>query len=241
MPEAILAHPSIQRLKRVARALGSLAEDVVFVGGSITPLLQTEPPFDEARPTKDVDGVIASTAYSDLGPLHEALRERGFHQTPDDTGAHIHRWTSPEGDAFDLMPAGAHPGGSGQTWDRIALETRVSADLRDGVVISHASAAAFLALKWAAHNDRGAGDPYASHDLEDIIALVASRATLGAEIRQSEPGLREFVVRQTIRLLEDDEVGDILAGHLNNTQDPNRISQVVLGRLGEMRSMADTS
>ena len=239
VPEQVLGHPAIQRLKRIAQALGELNSLVVFIGGAISPLLQTEPPFDEPRPTKDVDGVIASTKYSDLGPLHDALRAHGFRQMPGET-KHIHRWYSSTDDVFDLVPAGAHPGGSGQVWDRLALDTCVQADLGDGIVIRHASAPAFLGLKWAAYADRGAQDPFGSHDLEDIVALVASRATVAAEVYASPAGLRAFVVEQTLALLNDARLEDLLAGHLNNAQDPVASIDVVrsrlvrIGRLGEL-------
>lgn len=234
--DEILGHPSIQRLKRVARALEGLAEDVVFIGGSIAPLLQIEPLFDEVRPTRDVDGLVASTTYSDIERLNDVLHARGFGQTLGDT-AHIHRWVSPDGDVLDLVPAGTHLGGSGQVWDRIALECSVAADLGDAVLVHHASAPAFLGLKWAAHIDRGAGDSYASHDLEDIIALVASRATIVSEIRESTSELKCFLSVQATKLLEDNGRDDILAGHLNNAQDPRWAWQLVLRRLEEIRAV----
>ncbi|MCU0381989.1 MAG: hypothetical protein MUE58_12445, partial [Chitinophagaceae bacterium] len=75
-------------------------------------------------------------------------------------------------DWLDLVPSWSHPGGSGQEWDRFALQSSVSADLGDGVMVRHASAPAFLALKWAAYGDRGVTDPFASHDLEDIPGAI---------------------------------------------------------------------
>ena len=149
----VLSHPSVKRLKRVAEALGDLAPRIVFIGGSIAPLLQTVPPFDEARPTKDVDGVVATAAYSEIDVLHAALRARGFRQPPSES-AHVHRWRSPHDDPLDLVPAGSHLGGSGQLWDQIALDAPTSADLGDGVIIRHAGGPTFLALKWAAYADR---------------------------------------------------------------------------------------
>jgi hypothetical protein len=237
LPAGVADHPSIQRLKRVARSLGGMTEDVVFIGGSIAPLLQAEPPFDEARPTKDVDGVVATTSYADIGPLHQALQIHGFRRTPGD-GTHMHRWTSPDGDFLDLVPAGAHPGGSGQAWDRIALENSERMDLGDTVVIRHASAAAFLGLKWAAYHDRGVADPYSSHDLEDILALVASRPRIVSEIREAKAELKAFIVAQTASLLDDHRREDILAGHLNNAQDPRGTAQLVLERLERIRAQA---
>ena len=104
-------HPSVQRIVRVATALGDLARDVVFIGGSIAPLLHVDPLFPRPRPTRDVDAVTASRTYTDLGRFHERLRTRGFCQDPTGTH-HVHRWVSPDHDLLDLVPAGAHLGGS---------------------------------------------------------------------------------------------------------------------------------
>jgi hypothetical protein len=237
MAEEAPRHPSIVRLKRVALALGPLLERVVFIGGAIAPLLQTDPPFEEARPTKDVDGMIASTKYAEIGPLHDALRDQGFTQVLGET-PHLHRWTSPDGDWFDLVPSGAHSGGSGQEWDRIALESSVAAELGDGVTVRHASGPAFLGLKWAAYLDRGIGDPFASHDLEDILALVASRATVVDELTVCSGRLREFVVARTAELLDDPRLPDLLAGHLNSAEDPAATTRLVLRRLEAVRALA---
>jgi hypothetical protein len=57
----------------VARALGDLRERVVFVGGAIVPIPQTDPPFREARITSDVDAIIATvsdTAAQHVQPQH---------------------------------------------------------------------------------------------------------------------------------------------------------------------------
>lgn len=233
---AALASPSVQRLTRVALALGDLVADVVFIGGAIAPLLQVRPPFAEARPTRDVDGVVASARYADLARLGDALRQRGFRQDPGDT-AHLHRWRSPVGDALDLVPAGSHPGGSGQVWDRFALDHPVSLDLGDGLTIRHAGAPAFLALKWAAFTDRGRADPFASHDLEDILALLASRDTIVREVDGAPAELRGFVIASTAALLGDDGISDLLAGHLNNAQDPVETIRQVRARLGDLASL----
>jgi len=135
---------------------------------------------------------------------------------------------------LDLVPAGHHLGGSGQLWDQVALDSAATADLGDGVIIRHAGGPAFLALKWAAYADRGAGDPYASHDLEDILALVASRPAIVAEVGASASGLRHFVGAASAALLEDTRIGDILAGHLNNAQDPLGATGLVFVRLREI-------
>lgn len=237
MKGELLHHPSVQRIRRVAVALGELAGEVVFIGGAIAPLLQDDPPFEEARPTRDVDAVTASTSYAEVGVLHEALRRRGFSQRPGEA-AHLHRWWSGDGDAFDLVPCGEHAGGSGQEWDRLALEGSLTVDLGGGVVVRIASAPAFLALKWAAFRDRGIRDPGGSHDLEDILALIASRPTIVREVAGAAGRVRGAVAGGAAAFLRYDTLADLLAGHLNNAQDPVVITAMVRGRLEAMRALS---
>lgn len=212
-------HPSVEAMARLAVALRDLSEQVVFIGGAIAPLLQTDPPFDAPRPTKDVDAVIASANYGTMNSVHERLGTLGFRQDPARTD-HLHRWRSPEGDILDLVPAGEHPGASGQPWDRLAIDTSVEADLGGGRVIRHASAPMFLALKLSAYADRGAADPFGSHDLEDIIALLAARPGIAEEVRRAPVEAGEFIRGALSRLAARPDFEDLIAGCLNNTPDP---------------------
>ena len=104
-----------------------------------------------------------------------------------DTSRHTHRWTTPTGILFDLVPAGTHLGGSGSPLDQVAVDTAVAIALHTSngaaMVIRHADAPTFLALKWAAFEDRGGGDLLGSHDVEDILA---SEDTLGEVLQAAE-------------------------------------------------------
>jgi predicted nucleotidyltransferase len=175
--------------------------------------------------TSDVDGVVASQRYGDLDALAARLRARGFRQDPH--AAHLHRWTSPSGIPVDLVPAGAHPGGSGHPWDAVALDTSRRATLGGDVVIRHASAPAFLAQKWAAHHDRGREHPLDSHDLEDVLALLASRPGIADEVAAAPPEVRAYLAAEARSFLADPDAADLLAAHLNNAQDPAATMGVV--------------
>ena len=211
--------PAIDRVAAVAADLGELATRVVFIGGAIAPLLQTDPPFPRARVTSDVDGVIASSTYAESEGLNRKLATRGFRQAIGDA-KHVHRWIGPSGIPFDLVPAGEHLGGSGNPWDLIAIETAVGATIGAGITIRHVSASAFLAQKWAAHHDRGRADPLGSHDLEDILALMASRPSIVEEVAAAPAALRTYVAEQAKSFLADGNAEDLLAAHLNGAQDP---------------------
>lgn len=227
--------PSLDRVAAVARALGDLAGDVVFIGGAIAPLLEIDPPFREARITSDVDAVTASHTYADTEALRVRLEARGFRQDPKDR-KHVHRWRDPSGIPFDLVPAGEHFGGIGNPWDAIGIASAVEATLAGGVKIRHVTAPAFLAQKWSAHHDRGRDDPLASHDLEDVLALLASRPTITEEVAAAPPALGEYVGQQARAFLDSRDAEDLLAAHLNNAQDPAATIAAVrtlLGRLAQ--------
>jgi len=228
------ALPSLANIARVAEALGDLRDRVVFIGGAIAPILQTNPPFPRIRPTKDVDGVIASTSYTEAHHIHEELERHGFRHDTSDT-AHTNRWITPnEAVPFDLVPTGAHPGGSGNPWDQTAIDTAETRELYPGLEILHASAPAFLALKWAAHADRGANDPRQSHDLEDLLALIASRPSLADEVGRAPDHLQDFIRQQAADLLADADIDELLDAHLNNAHARRDVVHIVRTRLQEI-------
>jgi len=225
--------PAIDRVAAVAVDLGDLATRVVFIGGAIAPLLQTHPPFPRARVTSDVDAVVASSTYAESERLHRDLARRGFRQAIGDT-EHVHRWTGPSEIPLDLVPAGEHLGRSGNPWDVMAIETAVEATIAGGVTLRHVSASAFLAQKWAAHHDRGRADPLGSRDLEDILALLASRPTILKEVAAAPAALRAYVAEQAKDFLADVNADDLLAAHLNNAQDPGATIAAVRAMLKQL-------
>lgn len=223
---------SVERIVSVVRALGPLARDVTFIGGAIAPLLRTDNTIPRSRPTKDVDAIVASRGHRDDGRFSDAVRECGFTHV---TGvrAHAHRWRSKEGILVDLVPAGDHAGASGNRWDALALEEAVTVVI-DGTAVRHASAAAFLALKLEAFNDRGGGDVLASHDIEDVVALIASRASVVADVAAAHPEIRARVQRFARTVTDAGIVDDILAAHLNNAEDRAWAIEIARGRIVEM-------
>jgi predicted nucleotidyltransferase len=229
------AHPGFARLDLLAQALGDLRERIVFIGGAIAPILQTHPPFRGARITSDVDAIIATVSYVEAQRVQDELVRLGFRRDLADP-RHVHRWIGAGGIPFDLVPAGEHLGAAGGRADRFAVETAVSTTLTTGLTIRHASAPGFLALKWAAYQDRGHEDPLYSDDLLDILALVASRPTLVEEVAAAPTELRAYVAVQSKIFLADANAEDLLAAHLNNAQDPAATIAAVramLARLSE--------
>lgn len=162
---------------------------------------------------------------------------RGFREQMEPVG-HAHRWRSPDDDALDLLPAGEHLGASGQEWDVAALETSETLNVAKGLQIRVVSAPAFLALKFAAHYDRGREDPTSSQDLEDIFALLASRSSIVAEVGSSLERVRAFLKSNAQTLLEDPYFDDLLAAHLSNAFDPAATAKVVSDRIARIAQIS---
>ena len=209
--------PAIERLARVATALGaSLRERVVFIGGSILPLLQTDQQvFGSPRPTKDVDGVVITQRYADKGKIEEDLRALRFRHDVGTT-AHADRWQAPDGTMFDLVSCGSHTGGTGNVHDLFAIETAVPLDLPP--VIRHASAVGFIVLKCGAFRDRGTKHPLNSKDLMDIVVLVATRPQLLQELADAPSDIREFVREQVRAILQTPLAVSAIPTHIKDRE-----------------------
>lgn len=226
-------HPSVVRIASVARALGELSSDVVFIGGAIAPLLQTNPAIPRVRPTDDVDAIVAPTRYVSYNALETRMRTLGF-RTEIAEQKHMYRWRAPDGTLFDLVPAGEHLGGTGGQWDQVALETAVETEVEPGLKIRHVSAPGFLALKWAAFWDRGLQDPFRSEDLEDILALLVSRDSIVSEFNDSPSHVQDHI-RKGLRWLKDsNDYEDLVAASLATAIAFTQVADSLRGRVRAM-------
>lgn len=218
------------RLKLLAQHLGDLADEVVFIGGVVAELLQTRPLLPKPRATDDVDAVAAITSRGEYERFSDRLRERGFREDSRE-GAPVCRWVAPNGVSFDVVPIDAGVFGFGNKWDPVALQTAEVERIDAETTIRRVSAPVFLAMKWEAFRDRGEGDCFASHDVEDIIAVIAGRPEIVDEVRSAREDVREYVSIQCRSLLGRDDLDDILAGALSSSPQLYEVVDVVQNRL----------
>jgi hypothetical protein len=76
-----MANPNLQLLLGIARAMGPLCEQVVFVGGCATGLLVDDTGLMDVRPTEDVDAIVEVATLGADHRLAQQLMQRGFTQT----------------------------------------------------------------------------------------------------------------------------------------------------------------
>lgn len=225
-----------QRLKALVQQLGSIADALVFVGGSVAELLQADPLIPRARATKDVDAIVAVTSHAAYERLVSGLRAHGLRE--DTQGTHAHRWRADDGIILDLVPLGPGAPTGGSRWDEIALRTAEREGLDEGVSIRRVSAPVFLAMKWTAFADRGDDDWFMSHDVEDIIAVVAGRPSIVGELAATETIVREFVASHCARLLALDDADAVVEGALSGAPQLAHAVSVVRERFTTMAALS---
>jgi len=184
--------PNRGTLLAVARAIEPLLDEVVFVGGQVAELLITDPAAVRVRPTTDVDVIVRTTTRLEYRKVEKRLAALGLANDLSE-GAPVCRWKTPQKHRLDVMPVDGSVLGFASRWYPLAVETATRVRLSDDVSISVPSAPAYIATKWDAYLDRGEGDLLASHDLEDVIAVVAGRAEIIDEVRDADDGLRAWL------------------------------------------------
>lgn len=199
-------------LEATARRLRPLLDEVVFVGGQVTELLLTDPAASRVRYTRDVDAICRAFSRSQYDRIGAELRRLGFSEDRSE-GAPVCRWRA-EDSILDLMPLDETVLGFGSRWYERAYDTATSHPLAPGIEIRIVRAPLFLATKWSAFEGRGEGDYLGSHDVEDIITLVAGRPELPDEVAAEPADLREWITACTTRFLRSGEAPYAIAGAL---------------------------
>jgi predicted nucleotidyltransferase len=204
--------PNLVKVELVARALGELCEDLVFVGGCAAGLLLSDPAATVARVTFDVDLIAEVTALRSYHMMEAAFAERGFTRdlSPDEP---ICRWRYREIE-IDLMPTDAGILGFANRWYQVAVATAQQVDLPSGPSIRLISAPCFLATKFEAFADRGNADVLGSHDLEDVINVIDGRPELLEEVAGTSSELRAYLAERCTALLATPHFDNYLPGLL---------------------------
>lgn len=198
----------LARLERVAEALGDDLDQVVFVGGMATLFHTTS-----VRSTDDVDCMVdmAMPAYYQLGAR---MRARGFIEDP--SGNVICRWRLRwEGGqvTLDVVPTQGRVLGFSTRWYPEAFACAERVALASGREVKIITPLYLVATKIEAFKDRGNGDFYGSHDLEDTVAVLASNAGLRTHLQGSQEPVC-VAIREELRALREPLL-DVLPGHLS--------------------------
>lgn len=203
---------NLDLVRHAAVALGSLCEDVVFLGGATVGLLLSDPAAPEVRPTTDVDVILEVASIIEYHHFQDQLRERGFSEDTS-AGAPICRWIH-EGVTLDVMPTDESILGWGNPWYESAIRTRQHLDIGAGHAVWVIDPPHLIATKLAAYRGRGHGDLISSHDIEDVITLIDGRAEIESELEGAPAELRQWVSKELQRLIDEEGLVELLPGML---------------------------
>jgi len=217
-------NPNLAKVELIAAALGSLRDELVFVGGCAAGLLMTDPGAAPARVTYDVDLAVEVAALHRYHQVEAEFSKRGFMR--DMASEVICRWRYRDLEV-DLMPTDPGVLGFANRWYPLAVAAAEEAVLPSGLTIRLISAPLFVATKFEAFADRGAEDLLGSHDLEDIINIVEGRPELTAEIDRSAGDLRAYLADKCAVLLSMPDFMNYLPGMVFQDETlPERVATV---------------
>ena len=206
-----MADPNRALFESVVHLLAPLLDELVFVGGCMTGLFITDPAAGGIRPTRDVDAIVDVTSYAEYTALAARLRYLGLREdsTP---GAPLCRWR--EGHLIvDIMPTDPAVLGFSNRWYPTANDTAETFRIagHDARVVTPSL---FIATKLEAFHGRGGNDVFASHDLEDIIAVVDGRPEIVGDVAAADGEVRSYIANEIAVLLANRDFTEALAGFL---------------------------
>ena len=206
-----MADPNRALFESVVRLLAPVLDQLVFVGGCTTGLFITDPAASGIRPTKDVDAIVDVTSYAKYAALSERLRALGLGEdtTP---SAPLCRWRRDDL-IVDVMPMDEHVLGFSNRWYPAAIETAQRFEIA-GHDVRVVTPALFIATKLEAFHGRGNDDVFASHDLEDIIAVVDGRPEIVGDVAAAADDVRGYIGTEIRALLDDRDFIEALGGFL---------------------------
>jgi hypothetical protein len=222
-----MPNPNLELLELATERLRPLLSEIVFVGGCATGLLIDDPGAAPVRGTYDVDAIAEIGTYAEYAIFSERLRALGFQEDASE-GAPLCRWKHGEL-TLDVMPLDPAILGFSNRWYPEALEAAEEVQLLAGLTVRAITAPYFLGTKLEAFRGRGRGDYFASHDLEDFMAVVDGRSALFTELETASEGLRTYIGEAVRMLLVEPRFLDALPGYLL----PDEASQ---GRIGQLLS-----
>jgi hypothetical protein len=203
--------PNRALFELIVRLLAPVLDELVFVGGCTTGLFITDAAAGGIRPTNDVDAIVDVTSYASYTDLSERLRQLGLVEDSSPE-APLCRWR--RGDLkVDVMPIDERILGFSNRWYPRAVETALTLDVAR-YNIRVVTPALFVATKMEAFRGRGGGNIIASHDLEDVIAVVDGRPEIVADIAAAPPDVRAYIGQELTALLGNADFSEAIAGFL---------------------------
>jgi predicted nucleotidyltransferase len=196
-----------ERLIAVARHLGELNSQVVYVGGSAVHFLVPQPLTPGLRHTEDVDLIVPLRKYHEIQSFSEAMRKLGFVEWPED--GVICRWKV-AGIVVDVMPIGEAAFGFANRWYPQVVQDAIEQEVEPGLHCRFPSLPTYLATKLEAFSDRGGGDYWGDSDFEDIVVILAYCREVIELIERAPEPVRTYIVSEAKNMLNQPRLNEFV-------------------------------
>ncbi len=201
---------NLKVVQKVAKRLGELNKEVVFVGGAVVSLYATDKGAEEARPTKDIDISVQVSTYSEMNDLRETLANKGIFPAINESVMYRYKY---EDILIDFIPFDSTPLGPTNSWLKPGFDHLINYELED-TIVRILTVPYYLATKWEAYENRGS-DPRWSHDLEDIIYVIDNNLTVVEEILKANSTVRTYLIKALKSLSKNPNLNEIIECHIN--------------------------
>lgn len=213
------------------RKLGDVNDEVIYLGGCSTALFITDSLSLDVRPTKDVDCIVDIVSLSKYYQFGRKLEKRGFKQSINEQV--ICRWYYDD-IILDVMPTDEDILKFGNRWYKEATVNPITHQLTEDLIIKSVAAPYLLATKIEAFKARGHGDYLSSHDLEDIITVIAGRIEIADEVALEREELKLYLKNFFDAIMKDNDFKTALPGHLNDGPITNQRIKTVSDRINKI-------
>ncbi|MCH7535791.1 MAG: nucleotidyl transferase AbiEii/AbiGii toxin family protein, partial [Bacteroidetes bacterium] len=184
---------------KIAKALGDLNDNVVYVGGAVISHYIDDSGADDVRPTKDIDISLEILSISQLESIREELQSKGFTQSHEDNVMCRFRYEGVKVDVMSTKEIGWAPA---NRWFADGFKKAYEIVI-EGMVIRLMPLPYFLASKFDAWKGRGGGDARTSHDFEDIVYLLNYTSTAKEQILNASSGVKNYITSCFAEIIED--------------------------------------
>jgi predicted nucleotidyltransferase len=210
-------------VETIAKALGELNTQAVFVGGAVVSLYIDDPSADDVRPTKDVDISLHIATFSELEKIRLLLTEKGFFQTSEDNVICRFRFQDIKVDVMSTKPVGWAPA---NRWFESGFHHLQIVQLND-VEVKILRLPWFLAAKFDAFYSRGFKDPRTSHDFEDIVYLLNYTTKLEKLILEADVEVQSFLKEAFNMILKNQAIQEAVMGNLYYEDQIKRFDKII--------------
>lgn len=214
---------NIKVIEKVAKALGEINNEVIYVGGAVVSFYITDTGAEQPRPTKDIDISVQIGSYSEMDQLRERLATKDIYPAADQTVMYRYEYDDV---LIDFIPYEPTSMGPTNPWLKPGFPESYEVKAGDQTVkilpVSY-----YLATKFEAFKSRGKDDPFMSHDFEDVIFVLDNNIEVVEHIKSADDKLISFLKEMADYILNHPSKNDIISGHINPFTSAERTPMVI--------------